>query len=146
MANKLNMTAEFLGADALLKALAAGTPLAKKIGRKAFAKFGRETRDDMRAHAPEGETKKLKKSIKSKETRGGGVKVYGDRRIAPHTHFRDAGTKERKTKRGANRGKVVGTHWIENAQARAKARFQSNVADPLLKELASKLKGSLPHV
>lgn len=146
MAKNLDMTAEFLGARGLLTALAGGTPLAKKIGRKAFVEFARKTRDDLRAHAPEGPTKKLRKSIKARSTRSGGAQVYGDRRVAPHTHFADAGTKQRKTKKGANRGKVSGTHWIRKGQERAKARFQSEVAGPLLAELTESIKRSVGNV
>jgi hypothetical protein len=139
MANKVTMSAEFTGVEAVLKALLGGTPLAKKIARKTFIKFARETREDFRASAPEGATKKLRRSIKARSTRGGGAQVYGDRKVAPHTHFRDAGTKDRKTKKGQNRGKVEGTHWIKKAQERAKARFESSVTLPLVAELKQQL-------
>lgn len=145
MAKNFVMSAEYLGSVGILRALAGGTPLAKKIGKKAFVKFARATRDDMRAHAPEDKGK-LRKSIKARSTRSGGAQVYGDRRVAPHTHFADAGTKARKTKKGANRGKVKGTKWISEAQRRALARFKAEVSAPLLAELANAIKRGATNV
>lgn len=146
MANKLDMTADFLVARGLLTSLTGGTPLAKRIGRKLFTQYARRVRDDFRANAPEGETRKLRKSIKARSTRSGGAQVYGDRRVAPHIHFRDAGTKQRKTKAGANRGSVEATHWITKAQQRARERFQAEVAKPLLDEVVKTLKGGIGRV
>lgn len=146
MAKSLVMTAEYQGAVNLLRVLSGGTPLGKKIGRKLFMQYARRVRDDFRASAPEGPTKKLRKSIKARSTRSGGAQVYGDRRVAPHTHFRDAGTKQRKTKAGANRGSVDATHWIDKVQKRAKERFQTEVAKPLLHEVAQALKEGIGRV
>lgn len=146
MAKNMDMTAEFITARGLLKTLTGATPLAKKVGRKLLVQYARRVRDDFRASAPEGDTKKLRKSIKARSTRSGGAQVYGDRRVAPHTHFRDAGTKQRKTKAGANRGSVDATHWIDKAQKRAKERFQTEVAKPLLHEVAQALKEGIGRV
>jgi len=147
MAKAVRMEAEFLGVQQVLRALGdLGVPEAKKIGRRLLMKFARETREDMRSKAPVGATGKLRKSIKARSTRSGGAQVYADRRQAPHTHFADTGTKDRKTKAGARRGKVEGTKWLTNAQKRAKEKFSSDVARPLMAELVRTIKRGMKGV
>jgi hypothetical protein len=114
-------------------------PGAKNLARRRFVRFAAEVREDMRRGAPRKEGT-LRKAVKSGSTRSGGAKVFVDKGKAPHWYMSgEGGTKERKTKKGAARGRVKQKQWIEPARARAKARFRASVLEPAMQDIKNLL-------
>lgn len=110
-------------------------PGAKNMARKRFVRFAGEVREDMRRGAPK-DFGDLKKAVKSRSTRSGGAQVYVDKKRAPHWYVSgEGGTKDRKTKKGAARGRVKQKQWIEPARMRAKVRFRADVLEPAMKDM-----------
>lgn len=122
-------------AEGLIRLLAGGhTPTAKKLHKKLSYKFVREERDKLRSSAPD-RTGKVRKAVKARTTRSGGGAVFVDKRRAPHFYFVEAGTKKRRTKKGANRGSVDARPWIKPWREKARARVRTDVMEPLVAEL-----------
>jgi hypothetical protein len=69
--------------------------------------------------------------------------VFVDKKRAPHFYFPEAGTKDRRTKKGAGRGKVTATPYIKPWREAAKARVTNEVTQPLVRELVATISKGL---
>lgn len=137
------------GVDAMLAALApAGSvKFAKSVARAAFAKFARETRDQLRARTPVN-TGNLKKATQAKGMPGGGAKVYVSRDGSStgkgyHSHIVEKGTKTRRTSKGLNRGRMPAANYQKPVLASARTRFDQEIPKRLRDQLIRKLKSDL---
>lgn len=127
-------------AEGLTKLLAGGhTPTAKKIMKRLAYRFASQERDKLRSAAPKDQGK-VRKAVKARTTRAGGAAVFVDKKRAPHFYFVEAGTKVRRNKKGANRGKVNARPWIKPWREQAKARVVEEVTQPLVRELAAEVR------
>lgn len=142
MANLGKAHVDMRVAEGLTKLLLGGhTPTAKKVFKRVAYAFAARQRDKLRASAPK-DTGKLKRAVKARTTRAGGAAVFVDKKRAPHFFFPEAGTKARANKKGANRGKVNATPYIEPWRKQAQDAVSSEITRPLLAELkAQVLKG-----
>lgn len=137
------------GIEGMMEALA-GAPsvkFAKATARAAFTKFARETRDQLRSRTPVN-TGNLKKATQAKGTQGGGAKVYVARDGSStgkgfHSHIVEKGTKQRRTKKGANRGRSAAQNYQAPVLAAARARFDGEITKRLRDELIRKLKSDV---
>lgn len=127
-------------AEGLTKLLVGGhTPTAKKIMKRLAYRFAAQERTKLRAATPKDQGK-LRKAVKARTTRSGGAAVFVDKKRAPHFYFPEAGTKQRRNKAGANRGKVTARPYIKPWREAAKARVVTEVTQPLMHELANAIR------
>lgn len=128
--------------------------LDKKVGRKYVRKAVTEAtksfKQDLRRATPKATgvmRKGIRSSFKMKSSGAGFFKlrIGFDRSKAPHALLIEEGTKLRRTKSGANRGRVAPQHFLRgltNAQARA---ISQRIAERLKVYLEAILKKSLPN-
>lgn len=125
------------GREAVNRALSGTrTADAKRISKKVFYRVASGARDDLRNKAPRRKGA-LRKAIKARTTRGGGAAVVVDKSRAPHWYVSgEGGTKDRKTKSGAGRGRVVKKPWIAPVRERLHKEFPA-IATEIARELRS---------
>lgn len=111
-----------------------GTPLAKKVFKRLAYSFAAKQRALLRSAAPKDKGK-LRKAVKARTTSSGGAAVFIDKKRAPHFYFGEKGTKARKTKKGANRGKVSAKPYIAPWREQARAAVGADITAPLLREV-----------
>ena len=124
--------------------------LARKYVRKAVTEATKNFKSDLRRSTPKSTgvmRKGITSSFKMKATGGGFFKlrIGFDRYKAPHALLIEEGTKIRRTKSGANRGRVAPQHFLRNlTDSQAKA-IANRIAERLRVYLESLLKKSLPN-
>lgn len=122
------------------------TPLVKNAFRRASLEYAKDTRDKLRG-ATKKTTGNLAKAEKHKGTKGGGAKVYIDKSGGTsgrgfHWHLVERGSKDRKTRRGAGRGKMPASPYINQVIDQAAAEFASAIIPKLVAQVRRKLEGS----
>jgi HK97 gp10 family phage protein len=144
-----------LGDQELIQALAAVSEAAdRRIIRSALSKSLTPVVRALRAAAPVGEGKELKKSagkrVKKKKRTGiteakAGYNVGGGKTKAPHAHLVTLGTEDRYTKKGAFRGHVKPDELAAEAWKQSASQQQQIMRDEvrkgILKEVAKQKKG-----
>lgn len=120
-------------------------PLVKNAFRRASLAFAKGTRDRLRA-ATRKRTGNLSRAEKHKGTKGGGAKVYVDKSGGTsgrgyHWHLLERGTKSRKTRKGAARGKMPASPYVNQVTDDAAARFNSEIVPALVAQVRKKLEG-----
>jgi hypothetical protein len=130
---------------AALKAALSPTmiPLVKNAFRAESLGYARETRDKLRANTPKLEGN-LRKATKHKGTKGGGAKVYIDKSGGNsgrgfHWHLVQKGSKQRKTKKGANRGVMPAAPYINQVTDAAAQGFTSTVVPRVVARIRRKM-------
>lgn len=123
----------------------------KKFTRAALSKGGTLLVRSIKAEAPVGKTKKLKKSIgkslkkvKSFKTgedfqglRAGANVGKKAERSAPHTHLNVLGTQERFTKSGKSTGKMTANDFVKRGATKALPAVDAAIKAELLKRIDS---------
>lgn len=124
--------------DAVLKGLP--DVINDKLSRMAHTRAAKVTVDKAKLLAPEGPTGNLVDSIGtiatgSKSQRALGETFTGPRRKGGHKgfagHLNEFGTKIRKTKRGANRGKMIAKPFMAPAWEQTKGKVEALISDEL---------------
>lgn len=147
MADKVSMKLE--GLDKALEALSGrNVGVAKREVKKRAYGIARTTREKLRAAAPVGATKNLRKSHKAKTTRGGGAEVFVDRSGGPsgkgyHIHIVTEGTVQRRTKRGANRGSMPADDYVSPIIDAAQDQVRTELAPEVLAEIVKNVRSNL---
>lgn len=147
------MDYEFTGEKELEKILKTMSGrAAERISSAALSGGLTVLRREMRKAAPVGKTGQLKKSIGSrneKNKRNGirtakaGINVGRTRKTtvrAPHGHLVALGTKERFTKSGASRGRVVANGFIQSATSAAQGQLTAAMVKRAKKTLERELR------
>jgi hypothetical protein len=102
------------------------TKTAKNTLKRAVTAAAAQVRDNLRAVEPR-RTGGLAKGTKSRSTRGGGAEVYGEHPRAAHAHIVRKGTKDRKTRKGQNRGAMPSNAAMQGVLDRAGAGYADSV-------------------
>lgn len=107
----MSVTTTVQGADEVIRAMEhIVSKDVVKVLRTAVTKGSRIVAAKIRAAAPIGKTKRLRKSVSvrsPKRKRKGEAVAKLAKVRAPHAHLIEQGTKQRRTKSGANRGLVT---------------------------------------
>ena len=104
--------------------------------------------------APEGPTGNLVDSIGTQATGIKSQRALGETHTGPrrgrgkgqrghHGYWTEVGTKTRKTKKGANRGKMTGTHWMARSWEATKGKVEPIVNQELGKSLLKFMRKTL---
>lgn len=132
--------------DMLYRALSpAAIPLVKNAFRRDSLEYARQTRDKLRA-ATKKKTGNLSRAEKHKGTKGGGAKVYVDKSGGTsgrgyHWHLVERGSKVRKTRKGANRGKMPASPYVNQVIDKAAAEFATDIVPRIVAQVRKKLEG-----
>lgn len=127
--------------DAVLKGLP--TVINDKLATTAHVKAAKITVDRTKLLAPEGPTGNLVDSIGTIKVGSGSKRALGETHTGPRRkgyrgfagHLVEFGTKPRKTKNGANRGKMTAKPFMEPAWEQTKAKVEVAINDELGKAL-----------
>lgn len=115
---------------------------AKNASKRLFTGFAASVRNDLRQAAPV-RAGKLKGAIKSKSTKAGGAKVYAAKPEGAHAHIVRKGTKDRKTKAGANRGAMPANARMQAVLDAAPERFRSEVGTRVIADIKKQVEKGL---
>lgn len=120
-------------------------PLVKNAFRRAALGYAKQTRDRLRA-ATKKHTGNLSRAEKHKGTKGGGAKVYVDKSGGTsgrgfHWHLVERGSKGRRTRKGANRGKMPASPYVNQVTDAAADRFAAEIIPGIVAQVRKKLEG-----
>ena len=122
----------------------------RKYCRKAVTEATRPLRQELRRITPKGRTGKLRKGISQQfkySPRDAGLFKYRlgfDRKKAPHALLLEAGTKVRRTKKGANRGRGPALKFFQQYIEAKAANVGERIAAALKKYLEDAMKEGMP--
>lgn len=100
----------------------------KKEIKKVVRQTTNRTRRDMKAVAPVGPTGNLKASVRAKYFEGGLASTVVPRRPkGSHRHIVAYGTRQRRTRKGANRGIMPANPVMANVERNHEAFYQAEI-------------------
>jgi HK97 gp10 family phage protein len=122
----------------------------RKYCRKAVTEATKPLRQELRRITPKGRTGNLRKGIAQQfkySPRGAGLFKYRlgfDRKKAPHALLLEFGTKKRRTKKGANRGRGPTLKFFRRYMEAKAANVGQRIAAALRKYLEAAMKEGMP--